>query len=221
MPLFKNKKMPKYLKPANFVLILLILSLVFIGYLTLKDAFLPPETCLDKGLISLSEKKYKQAERLLTRAVSDTTETTALAAFALGNLYRRGGDNFSINGAKAELFLEKASSLNYAPAQYELALMYDVGDKIPENRNKAVAYMNKAAQNGYPAALYVLAVWAERGYLGTVEPGKIIALYEMAAMTGHENAMKSLIVLYDYESGFTPNPERVLYWKNKLENKGK
>lgn len=209
------------IKTANVVFVLLMISLGVVGYLAFRDVFRTPEEQLAYGIEMLDKKQYGAAERALSKATDGTSKETVIqAAWRLGNLYRIGADGFPVNGPKAEMFLEKAASLGYAPAQYELALMYDVGDKIPENRQKAVGWMNYAAQAGLPEALYGLGVWAERGYMGTPDMGKVITLYEAAATKGHINAMKSLIVLYgDGFGGFPHNLERSAYWLNELNKK--
>lgn len=209
------------IKPANVVFVLLIISLVVVGGLAFRDVFRTPEEQLAYGIEMLDKKQYGVAERALAKATNaETKETVIQAAWRLGNLYRVGADGFPFNGPKAELFLEKAASLGYAPAQYELALMYDVGDKIPENRQKAIGWMNYAAQAGLPEALYGLAVWAERGYMGEPDMNKVVTLYEQAAQKGHINAMKSLVVLYgDGFGGFPHNLERSAYWLNELNKK--
>jgi TPR repeat protein len=89
--------------------------------------------------------------------------------------------------------------------------MFDVGDKIPEDRKQALKYMKMASEQGMADACYALAVWQERGYPTGQDP---IDLYEKAAQQGNKNAMTSLIVRYEGN-----NPERQLYWYNKLNGR--
>lgn len=206
---------------SHIILGLLLISLIIVVSITIREGFRTPVEHLNRGLILLSEKKYPAAEQALIRATESKDKDIVIqASWKLGNLYRIGADGFTINGRKAELFLEKAATFGFAPAQYELALMYDVGDKIPENREKANSWMNLAAQKGLPEALYALGVWVERGYFGNADMKKVITLYEQAAQKGHLNAMRSLIVLYGDEIGeISANPERSAYWLNELKQK--
>jgi len=113
--------------------------------------------------------------------------------------------------------LLRASKGGLQEADYELALLYDVGDKIPENREKAIHHMKLAADKGWAPAQYALAVWMERGYFGQVNVTDVVRLYEQAATQGHQNAMKSLIVLYGGMDGISANPGRQAYWIKQLK----
>ena len=125
------------------------------------------------------------------------------------------------NYDKATRYLIRAADGEIPQAQYELALMYDAGDKIPENRDLAKKYMAEALKRQLPEAYYVTAVWMERGYFGEPNQARIIAHYERAAKLGVVNAMKTLVVLYGEGAGRFPNNlERKAYWMKKLEQKG-
>lgn len=206
---------------SRIILGLLLVSLVVIVAVVVHEGLRTPEEQLSRGIAFLEKKQYTVAEKHLMRATNSSNNDVVIqASWKLGNLYRTGADGISVNGRRAELFLEKAASLGYAPAQYELALMYDVGDKIPENRQKANDWMNLAAQMGLPEALYGLGVWIERGYFGEPDMQKVFVLYEQAAEKGHVNAMRSLIVLYgDGIAGIPANPEKSVYWLGELKKK--
>lgn len=208
-------------KMSQIIFGLLLISLIIVIGVTIREGFRKPVEHLNRGVILLSEKKYLAAEQALIRATDSKDKDIVIqASWKLGNLYKNGADGFEVNGRKAELFLEKAASFGFAPAQYELALLYDVGDKIPENREKANSWMNLAAQEGLPEALYGLGVWIERGHFGKVDMEKVITLYEQAAQKGHLNAMRSLIVLYGDGMGEIPaDPQKSTYWLNELKQK--
>ena len=98
-----------------------------------------------------------------------------------------------------------------AEAAYKLALLYDVGDRVPENRKNAIYWLQKAEQANLPDAQYVMAVWSERGYFGVASPDLVIPMYTAAARQGHLNAMKSLANIYR-ES----DPEKHEFWMRKI-----
>ena len=116
--------------------------------------------------------------------------------------------------------LLRAAKGGLPDADYELALLYNAGDKIPENREKAIQHMKQAADRDFAPAQYVLAVWMEQGYFGEVNVTDVVRLYEQAAQQGHQNAMKSLIVLYAGLDNVPANRERQAYWMERLK-KGK
>lgn len=202
----------------RLLFILIALSLSGIGYVISRDFALTPAESFEMAQKAEHEGAFQKAERYYLRAAQgENADTAKIASYYLGKLYRTGGVSFPVNGRKAEIFLEQAALQNLPLAQYELALMYDVGDKIPENREKAVKWMNLAAQSGLPEALYSLGVWVERGYLGKPDMNKVLALYEQAAQSGHRQAMTSLVAIYG--GGFQNVPEdqeKSLFWFYQL-----
>lgn len=107
-------------------------------------------------------------------------------------------------------YLTRAADSGHTQAQYRLALMYDVGDKIPENRDRAVSLMQQAADSNLPEALYALAVWQERGYPVS---GDSLDYFRRAATLGHTGAMTSLVVRLEGD------PVRQQYWLNQLQER--
>ena len=106
----------------------------------------------------------------------------------------------------------RAAKKGLPKAQYELALMFDVGDKIPENRLEANKWMEKAANAGMPEALYAMGVWTERGNFKEANLKAAINYYEQAAQKGYKNAIISLIAIYA-----DTNKDQQLFWINKLK----
>ncbi len=211
----KSKRTPYFM---HFLFILMTCALVGILYLSVKDFMLTPAEQFETAQKAEQAGELRKAERYYLMAASEADiSVSKLAAYYVGRLYRTGGKGVPSDGRRAEMFLEQAALENVPQAQYELALMYDVGDKIPENRNKAVKWMNLAAQSGLVDALYGLGVWVERGYLGEVNMDKVIGLYEAAAMQDHILAITSLIAIYS--GGFNDvlrDTEKANYWINRL-----
>ena len=208
----------KILTPLYILTILILLSLGVIALVSTKDYFMSPENKLYTALEYMKKNNVRKAEKyFVMSAESDNNVIARLSSYYLGNLYLKGEHGFKINPKKAEKYLTKSANLGSVRSAYELALLYDVGDKIPEDREKAISYMLQAANAKNPDALYAMGVWAERGYMGDVPFGKIVSVYENAAELGQKNAMKSLIAIYSTGFGKFPyNVERANYWENKL-----
>lgn len=212
------KNIKKGRRLSHFLFLLIAISLFGIIYLALKDFMLTPAQQFEVAQSAEKEGSYKRAERYYLMVINGQDKNASkLASYYLGSLYRKGAPDFPISGKKAILFLEQAAQQGLPQAQYELAVMYDVGDKIKTNRSKAVAWMNTAAQQGYTDALYGLGVWIERGYLGNPDMTKVVALYERAAAQNHVYAITSLIALYSGGlGGFPADAQKASYWMNKL-----
>lgn len=213
-------KKKKKFKLSKVIFVLVVVSFLGICALAAKDMFLKPLDQLEAGLSALNKEQYKKAERYLLMADKGSDKMVSLQAdVLLGQMYARGGKQFKHNGKKAEMFLEKAAVSGIPEAQYQLALLYDNGDKIPENRSKALFWMNEAARAGYTDALYGLGVWLERGYMGDKIPmDRVITLYEQAAVNGQPQAITSLIAIFaGGADGVKPDLEKAAYWTNKLK----
>lgn len=208
----------KRIRFSYFLLLLIVTSLLGIIYLALKDFMLAPAQQFEIAQKAEKDGSFKRAERYYLMVVnSQDNSVSKIAAYYLGSLYRKGGANFPIDGTRAEMFLEQAAVNGLSQAQYELALMYDVGDKIPANREKAIVWMNKAAQQGNIDAVYSLGVWIERGYLGIPDMSQVVTLYEQAANQGHIYAMTSLVALYSGgNKNFSADKIKASYWMNKV-----
>lgn len=215
-------KLIRKIELSLIIIWLLGISVAGISFLIYREVTRTPAEYFVRAHDQMKEKNYRGAVRNFKRVLdSEQKELVASAAWDLGNIYRLGKGDVAMNPKLAEEYLTKSSELGFALAQYDLALMYDVGDKIPENREKAVYWMQEATKSGYPEALYSMGVWTERGYLGKPDMKKVLDLYERAATKGHTNAKKSLVVLYsEGHGGFPKNLERKQFWLKNL-NKGK
>ena len=215
-------KLVRKIELSLIIIWLLVMSVMGIGLLIYREVTRTPAEYFVRAHDQIKENNYRGAVSNFKRVLdSDQKDLVASAAWDLGNIYRLGKGDVAMNPKLAEEYLTKSSELGFALAQYDLALMYDVGDKIPENREKAVYWMQEATKSGYPEALYSMGVWTERGYLGKPDMKKVLDLYEQAANKGHTNAKKSLVVLYaEGHGGFPKNLERKQFWLRNL-NKGK
>ena len=178
-----------------------------------------PEAHFNRAMSLLNEQPQHALSHLLLANKSKLPAFQAMSAYHLAKLYHKGPKGVPQNIQKAVFYYEQAANNAKLPqAQYELALLYDVGDKIPENRDKAIHYMMEAAKV-LPAAKYALAVWIERGYFGAPNQAWAVALYEQAAHAGIKNAIKSLIAIYHGGYGrFPENIRREHYWRQRLES---
>ena len=216
------KKEGLYTAKRYFLIVLVAVFLIFLGAVLEKSWRMTPESHYNLAIQLLDEGKQEKAlPHLLIANKSKTDPFKALSAYLLAQLYAKGAKGVPQNMRKAVLYYEQAAQMKLPKAQYELALLYDVGDKIPENRDKAINLMMEAAKT-LPEAKYALAVWIERGYLGKTNQAWAVALYEQAAHSGHQNAIKSLISIYHGGYGrFPDNIRREHYWRRHLKGKRK
>ena len=200
------------------LVIFLTITLIGLGAVLTKSWNMTPERHFEQAVSLLYENKAPKAlPHFLLANKSPFSFIRQLSSYHLAKIYHKGIDGVPVNMKKAVFYYEQAAGLKMPKAQYDLALLYDTGDKIPENRDKALHYMMEAAKV-LPEAKYALAVWIERGYLGKPNQAWAVALYEQAANAGIQNAIKSLIAIYHGGfGGFPKNIQKEQYWRARLK----
>lgn len=144
--------------------------------------------------------RFKDAIRLFRKAQNQMPE----ASYQLGLLYKLGvhtdppmPDCFRA----AEYFRRAADNKHYAPAAYELGMLYynpPMGD-FEKNFEQAVKYFKIAADSGIAEAQYKLG-WMYRFGLGCKKNiPKSVYYEELAANQGHIGGYGQLIFLYQEE----------------------
>ena len=212
-------KKSKYTFKKYLFISISILFLTFLGSIFIKTYYhMTPAAHYFRAIELLEKDQTNQAfTHLILANKSSESGAKMFSAYRLAQLYHLGEKGFTKNISKAVFYYEQAADLGMLKAKYNLALLYNTGDKVPENREKAFQYMKEAAQV-MPEAKYVLAVWMEQGYLGKKNKEEAIILYEQAANAGIKNAIKSLIAIYHMEKEQTQeNINREQYWRNRLK----
>jgi tRNA A-37 threonylcarbamoyl transferase component Bud32 len=107
---------------------------------------------------------------------------------SLGLIYQARGD-FD----QAEQWFQKAAELDYGPAAYNLALLYDNPDSGKADTGKVLESYRKAAELKYGPALFNLGVGYEKGFWGLEQDReKAREHYEKALENGYGAAEKAL-----------------------------
>ena len=191
---------------------LLMFSLCF------KDFFLSEREQFEIAQQADALKEYKKAEKYyLLASYKENEVIQKLSWYYLGLLYKKQ-EAFGVkNFKKSEQYLEKSAKKGLAQAQYELALLYETGDKVPENQEKASFYMKEAALQNFAPAQYALAVWIERGYVLGMTQQEAFSFYEKAANQGYIPAQKGLALIYKMGGlGIQPDAEKAQYWMQQF-----
>lgn len=84
-----------------------------------------------------------------------------LAQFSLGRYYSAQPD--AASHLKAHEYFSQSAAANYAPAQYELGLLYGTGKGVAVSQEKAREWYEKSANGKYAPAQYNLALMYAKG----------------------------------------------------------
>ena len=99
-----------------------------------------------------------QAKDLLIRSAN---QGFSEAQCILGKLYLEGLNGFEKDPSKALTFIEKAAVRGHARANYELALLYEVGDIVPQDLPRAFSLLQEAAaQNNSKAQIQLAEIYS-------------------------------------------------------------
>lgn len=129
----------------------------------------------------------------------------------MGSLYmKRSG--VKKDEAKAVEWYRKSAENGFAPAQFALAMAYDLGRGIKQDPAKGTEWLQKAADQNHPQSQTALAAKMERGVGVTKNPSKAALLYLRAAQQDHVQAMSRLANLYYTGNGVPLDYRRAGAW---------
>ena len=141
---------------------------------------------------------------------------------------KNGKDSFNISQhlkaigdlTRAKWWLEKAALQGLAPAQFNLAEMYDAGDGGTQDRPLAREWYEKAAQQGFAPAQYHLALMYYQGKGGAQDLQLAKSWLEKAAQQGYARAQYNLAEMYDTGKGWAQDLQLARYWYEKAAQQG-
>jgi hypothetical protein len=112
--------------------------------------------------------------------------------------------------------LDYCAAENNADAQYiSYALNYD--DARRNHTELSLDDLKSAAHFGIPAAQYDLALHLFYGDYIEKDLVQALNFMELAALKGYLEACRTLVRLFSFDSRIKRNPERALYWRDRLE----
>ena len=97
-------------------------------------------------------------------------------------------------------------------AVFQLATMYDLGERGPQDPTLAFEWYRRAAQAGLPEAEFNVAVMYDSGRGATQDQAQAAAWYGRAAVRGNHRAQYNLALLYDAGAGVPHNAQLAAFW---------
>ena len=143
------------------------------------------------------------------------------ATYALGaaDEAQYGGEGTLTSALK---HLLKAGTAGYAPAQYELGVIYySGGDGVPQDKDRAGAWLVLAAKQGHADALYACGRMYDLGEGGaSVDPGRALIYYKEAAEKGQPDAEEAIGKSFYLGQGVDKHLPTARYWFDKAAMAG-
>ena len=100
-------------------------------------------------------------------------------------------------------------------AQFDLALLYELGQGVPLDRNQAFRWYRRAAEAGVVAAQFNVAVMLDSGQGTGRDVAAAATWYARAAAHGHRRAQFNLGLLYEKGEGVPKDAYRATSWFQK------
>jgi TPR repeat protein len=142
-------------------------------------------------------------------------EGAARASIEEGLAAAKSGDY-----ATALRLWRSAADQGIAAAQFNLGLMYRLGQGVPQNDAEAVKWFQKAAEQGYANAQYDLAVMHVNGRGLPKNFAEAIKWYRRAAEQRHARAQLNCAIMYENARGVPQNLTEALTWYRKAAEQG-
>jgi uncharacterized protein len=173
----------------------------------------------------------REALSLLERAKSgDTTAVDSLrqqaeagdpiGQTALATVYLAGIGGVTQDDAEAVRWTRMAADQGFAPAEYDLALLYFTGRGIAKNDAECAKWLQKAADKGIAPAQNNLGLLYAVGQGVPKDAKKAAGLFRKAADQGFAEAQNNLGVLYANGDGVKKDTKEALKWFQKAAAQG-
>lgn len=154
-----------------------------------------------------------------------TLVALALAVSTSFNIMAFDGDYehgvFQLNRGEFKAAIDEFTPLlkeKYAPAQFQMALIYLNGYGVKKDKNKALELIKEAAEQNYPEALFNLSLLYSEGELVKKDLKQAFTYMKKAADKNLPNAQFNLGVMFANGEGTPVDPTRAARWYEKAAN---
>jgi TPR repeat protein len=145
-------------------------------------------------------------ERALAAVRARAVAGELVAQFSLGELLYYG----STDTQPAVEWFRKAAAQGYAPAEFQLAQLYDFGFIVAQSDAEALAWYRKAAEHGSAAGCRQVGEFYRRGRAVAADPAEAARWYRLGAERDDLRAQVQLGQMYLDGSG-VPRDNRIAY----------
>ena len=163
---------------------------------------------------------WAQAGPDLEKLRAKAEQADVEAQNSLGSAYNEGKSGLKQDYAEALKWFRRAAEKNFAPAQYNLGLAYELGHGVPADERQAFKYYLAAAEQGFGAAQYNV------GNMYAVGRGIGQDLFEsnlwlkQAAEKGVVEAQFNLGLAYEAGRGVKKDEAQAARWYKQAADRG-
>jgi TPR repeat protein len=114
--------------------------------------------------------------------------------------------------AQALKIFRSLASQGYAPAQYNIGVLYDFGQGVTQSYQEALKWYRLAAAQGHASAQYNIGYMYRNGQGVTQSYQEALKWYRLAAAQGDAVAQNNIGVMYHSGHGVTQDHQEALRW---------
>jgi len=149
-----------------------------------------------------------EVERPFAAALRRANVGDVIAQFSLGSLLYYG----SKDTAQAVDWFRRAATQNYAPAEFQMGLMYDFGYGVVQNDTEALAWYRKAAAHGSAPGQRTIGDFYRKGRGAAVDFAEALRWYQRAAEADDIRAQYQLGDMYFNGVGIARDYPSAYFW---------
>ncbi|MDP0498891.1 MAG: tetratricopeptide repeat protein [Verrucomicrobiota bacterium JB022] len=145
---------------------------------------------------------------------------SAIAQNRVGEIYYHGLGDVLPEPKRAFDWFVRAADQDFGDAQYNLGVMYQMGDGVEQNAKTAVYWYQRAAEQDQANALNNLGYAYSAGFGVEKDEAKAVEYYEKAAKLGHSTSLFNLAYRYENGQGVQRDVKRAMKLYREAADKG-
>jgi TPR repeat protein len=149
-----------------------------------------------------------EVERAFAAALRRANAGDVVAQFSLGSLLYYG----SKDTAQSVNWLRRAAAQLYAPAEFQLGLMYDFGFGVAQNDTEALGWYRQAARHGSAPGQRTIGDFYRKGRGVAVDLAEALRWYQRAAEADDIRAQYQLGDMYFNGTGIARDYSVAYFW---------
>ena len=219
---------PQPVAPPKKSKLPVIVTAVCAGFLVLGFAVTmlrpsDPDTLREKGRKLLQgEDTAKDATKGISLLEQAADKGDVEAQLLLGKTFSKDNEGGPAQDLAVSFkWFSRAAEQQNAEAQYNLGLMYAIGQGVAKDEKVAVDWCRKAAEQGLASAQFELGVMYADGLLGVAKDEKVaVDWYRKAAEQGFAAAQYNLGLMYVDGRGVAKDEKAAVEWYRKAAEEG-
>ena len=169
------------------------------------------------GVLAFADPVLAQVDIDQIRTQAEGGDSKALNTLANALV---SGDGVQVDIDAAIRAYQQAADRGFAPAAFNLGLIYEIGRGVRTDITRAFQYYLRAAELGFPAAQFNVGNMYARGLGVEVDQLEAVLWFRQAADAGIPDAQFNMAMAYETGVGVSVDPQQAVFWYDAALDKG-